>query len=732
MTLSRIRLIWWQFLFILLGSSWLWAPQLDRMLSPRNTLISQYEAPMAAYGQFFRTGDVLAAILMLLAAIWLKHSRRTTKAVWITLMVIGAGMLIDPLFASACRPDQASCVEHISFTFAVHAIETVMTASAIFFISVYDSWRKKRLVSIAFVVFQGLYGLLYLSQAAHNLNTITQYTYQTISLLWLAWYAYGELEDAYHLPIRLSRGGLVRNIVAVWTFFNGLVAIVASLAHVHLLGNAHGFYFAGDSAWLAQHGVIVGTVMIYLSRHLARGERRARQILLFFYGVEVLKYSLITPNPILALYLITFVVLFVSRDEFSRGTVVLTWKNRLKEAAFMTTSLAVVTAIGLVLVNRDNEHAEVAAQAIDHFFDYAISSKVVPASHIQSALLAHTISAFVLIGLGTIFWILFRPYRSLIYHSSPDAEIKELLQRYSNSSEDYFKLWPMDKQYFKSDKHTGFIAYKAAGPTVFALADPIAPSGLRQKLITEFIAENRSRRLNSCFIMIFEENLELYKKSDMNTVHIGASAVVNCDDFLNNTIGDKWWRWQRNRAKKAGYEYGVSKPPHDDKFLSELRKISDSWLEKGGHEERGFALGYFDETYLQKCSVHYLKDSKGKIVAFVNRLPILASPKTTTVDLMRYREDANNAMPYLISETIQSAKNEGFEYFDLGFVPFTSSKGPMIRLAKLLNSGRFSARGLEQFKNKFKPNWTPNYMAYDGDLADLALIALSLEKVMEK
>jgi phosphatidylglycerol lysyltransferase len=216
-------------------------------------------------------------------------------------------------------------------------------------------------------------------------------------------------------------------------------------------------------------------------------------------------------------------------------------------------------------------------------------------------------------------------------------------------------------------------------------------------------------------------------------MQIGSSAEIDIETFLNRTIKDKWWRWQLNRAKKAGYTYAKSTSPHDAKVVRSLKSVSDQWLTVGGHAERGFALGHFDAGYLQDCVVHYLKDQSGKIIAFTNELPQFHASKAKTVDLIRYTPDAGNSMPFLIYNLIQNTAETDpiIKIFDLGFVPFAKASGPLLTIAKAFSSDRFSARGLEQFKNKFNPDWRPNYMAYDGDLADLAVIALNIEKVME-
>jgi phosphatidylglycerol lysyltransferase len=187
---------------------------------------------------------------------------------------------------------------------------------------------------------------------------------------------------------------------------------------------------------------------------------------------------------------------------------------------------------------------------------------------------------------------------------------------------------------------------------------------------------------------------------------------------------------KKNRAIKAGYEYCVSTPPHEDDLIKKLKAVSDKWLKVGGHKERTFALGYFDYGYLQNCRLNYLTSGTGQVVAFVNQPPSFTKLNTITVDLMRYDPSAQDPMPYLLYKTIESAKSDGYIYFDLGFVPFAGSKDAVVNLARVFSADRFSAKGLEQFKNKFRPDWQSTYLAYDGDLADLAIIAINLEKAM--
>ena len=728
---SRTKTLIWQCVFLLSATTWLWAPHLNHGLSSRTTLISQYEVPGEPFSWLFRAGDIVAGLLLIVAA-WSLQKTRLDKVTSFLLLVIGVGFTLDPILTTTCHHVQLACQEYYSLPFVLHAAETVMTAIAIFAVATYDWAKRHRLVSASFVLFQVAYGILFITQYAssYHINTLSQYIYQMVLVVWLAWlYRSISLGDAVVRP-STKESTIAKNIVAGWAFLNGLVALLVGLTHFHIADRIRGLYFAGNNSWLAEHGVVVGVIMMYLSRHLARGELRARQIFLAITGIEVLKYAVLAPNPwLLSLYTLTFIGLFVLRDDFDRGSVVATISVRARDALFLLTSLVLAATAALIIISHDRERSVAVAQSIDHFFDYTLSQKI-PAEHMRAALFARTESVFVIASIAAILWALFRPYEVKESEAIDPGVVRKLLAQYSSSTEDYFKLWPDDKRYFFGKSHAGFIAYRTHGAVTLALADPIVAVNQQVNIISEFVAEQRAIRLRTCFLPIPNPSLAMYKKAGLETLQIGASALIATEKFVNDTAKDKWWRWKNNQAAKAGLEHHKSVPPHSGQLLQQLKAVSDEWLTIDGHTERGFALGYFDEQYLQTCIIHYLQDETGKIVAFTNQVPNFRSSETTTVDLLRYLPESN-AMPHLLSKAIEDVQAQGYRYFDLGFVPFASTTGPIQTIAKLLSSDRFSSKGLEQFKNKFDPEWQPYYLAYDGDLADLALIALNLDTVMQ-
>jgi phosphatidylglycerol lysyltransferase len=721
----------WQLFFVLFSTTWLWAPYLNHLVSSRTTLISNYEASVQPYGWIFRICDIIGALLLVFMARTI-ISKKNQRVAGILLMIIGIGLVIDSVIATTCHIQGSSCVEIRSLSFYIHALESGITWTTLAVLGVYDVVRRKRWVSVAFVAIQMGYGLLFITGLANEagLATLSQFIYETTLVIWIAWLSRELITEGRETPTE-AQARIVKSTVAMWAFVNGIAAIIISLAHIHLLGKLKGLYFAGDSAWLAQHGVVIGVTMLYLSRHLARGEMRARQIFLVIAGVEVIKYSVITPHPgLMMLYLITFLGLFIFRDEFDRGTIPLNWGGRLKDLYTMAAGLLVASFVGFALLDRDSRISSIASRAFEHLFTLTGTPHFLNEHHLRSLLLARTVSVFLIMSITSILWILFKPYRMHGEAKKDPSVILGLLKRYSNSSEDYFKLWPSDKQYFQTQEVPGFVAYKIVGSIAFALANPISSN--EKRLLEAFTAWCKNRRLTTCLLPIYESNVALYQQTKLETIQIGASAFIDIRSFLNHTITSKWWRWQRNRSQKSGYQHQVSTPPHSDSFVHKIQQVSDEWLTHDRRLERGFSLGYFDAEYIQSCPIHYLTDKNGTIIAFTNQLPQFNPGEIVTIDLLRYKASASGAMSYLLYKTIEwlSENQSSAKIFDLGFVPFAKTEGPLLRIAKTMSANRFSSKGLEQFKNKFEPDWQPNYMAYDGDVIDLASVALGLERVM--
>lgn len=728
----------WQFLFLVSGSSWLLAPVLNRAISAQDTLISQYETSGQRFALLFRVADLVAATLLVgLAALALKRRLIRPRLTAVALLVVGLLMALDPIATTQCRIVAGQCFEVASgLSFYIHAAETVLSSCIVLVLSGYYAIKRKQSVSITFFCFQIMYTMLDITNLAtrYHFATISQYVYQLSVIVWLAWFVGNSLKVSERTP---SRPKPVRHLFAAWVYIGGLVTIAASFRQIRFLHFLQNLYIPRETAWLAQHGVIVGLWSLYISRHLWRGEHRARQLTLALLAGEVLKNAVVSPNaPLTAFYSILFSLLFVARPFFPRGATALPWYTRLQEAGLVLVGGLGSLVVTLLLLSQNARFNGVEHQMIRHLGGLLLSYQHVPRGLLRSDLLADTLEAAAIGLVLLVVWSLFRPVsaRGQPASDTERTEAEDLLRMYSNSSEDYFKLWPEDKVYFWSKSRLGFIAYKTAGSVVFGLADPVAPSK-RQKiaLIAEFVDTWTKRGFRVCFLPVPQSSLDLYRQDSFSHQKIGSSAVISIADFCETTARNKWWRWQLNRATKLGYTHHVSTVPHQPALLEQCKEISDTWLGRPGHKEQGFALGSYDPEYLQRCTLHYVSDNSGKVIAFANILPTFNGLHQTTIDLMRFEPDREGVMPFLLARMLFSIKETtNFSRFDLGFVPLAQVHGTLTTVAKRLGGSRFSSAGLEQFKNKFAPEWQGNFLVYEGDIADLATIALNLEQVMEE
>lgn len=727
----------WQITFLLLGSGWLLAPALNTLVSSRTTLISEYEMSFQPYSWLFRLTDTLAAVTFIAAVIYLRHRHRVLAHYqYVVLLIAGACMLIDPLATTTCSGKVIACLKTSGVSFYLHGAESVLLGFLLFGLSAYDSVKRKALPSTVFLVFQVVYALVAVTgaSAGNHLNTLTQFTYQLIVILWLAWYMVSFLPPIP--PASFKKRVYTRRLFAAWAYVNGMLTILLSLSHIQVVGAIRGLYFANNTAWVAQHGTIVGVAMIYISYHLWRGEHRARLLFLTLLFMEVIKYSVITPHFwLLQLYSLTFAMLFILRSYFHRGSMSLSRRGRLQEAGTVIAGVLSTMLVVFMLVAHDQDLFATVQEAFGDFKGFVLTYEHVPRHLLKSSLLAHTISALVT---GTIFfvlWSLFRPSPRHPAHNEETSEDEVLytLRRAAVSSEDYFKYWPPGKQYHWSANRETFIAYKVVNSVVFALADPIGRNAhARKRLLKSFIDEWSSRGYVVCFLLVPENTRGMYESTGLNTMQIGSNALIDINTFASNTVSKKWWRWQLNRATKAGYAYRCSVPPHDSRLVSQIKEVSDEWLARPGRREQGFAMGYYDEHCIDQSIIHYVENDAGAVIAFTNQLPVYNNLPQTTIDLMRFKPEYDNVMPYLLASTIETlAKQKHFKLFDLGFVPLAKVESQIAKAAKTIGSRRFSAAGLEQFKNKFEPVWQADYIAYDGNIADLATIAVNLEELMK-
>jgi lysylphosphatidylglycerol synthetase-like protein (DUF2156 family) len=723
----------WLPLFVLLGVSWLLAPALAHEHYGTLHLISVEEVGQQSYGWIFRAADVSAGLLIVLGVVGFRITQKS-RILGGALLLVAVLSAIDGLFPDACSLGRAACSTTGAFFSAVHDAETVVLGILILAVSLVDATRRRRSVSIYFVALQIILALLALLSGTKSQRIIViQYIYEFGVISWLAWLVGRYSRPPVPGPMQQV---WLRRTFGFWALLAGAFSLISSVPHTNLIPHLGVIHVPFEVGLFEQHRVVAGVLLLYVSRHIFRGERPAAWLLLALFASQVIAYGVLTPQPIALVFsLLGFVLLVQYRNSFYRNTEVPPLWSRLQDVGVVACGVIIALLAALLIATLSGHRAALLSEAA-HLYDRPYT-QIAGREHFAEAHEHQLELAVQALGITTgavVLWSLFRP-KGKIFGSDHTAverdKMQALLAQYSDNTEDYFKLWPAEhKRYYHDQTQNGMVTYRVVGGVAYALADPVAASPrARKETLASFLRYARTSGWTTCFLLVSEQSKKLYEGSGLGTIKIGSSAVVDTELFMEKTRRSKWWRWQKNRAERSGWEYNCLAPPYDNKTFDTLRAVSDAWLSRAGRAEHGFALGYFDRVYLGECRLHVLKNRAGEIIAFANELPLLRKDTQASVDLLRFLPDEDGAMPSLLMHAISQTGSEGYRTFDLGFVPLAGIETNFARLGRLLGSNRFAASGLEQFKNKFQPDWTSNYIAYDGDVLDLARAMANLERL---
>ncbi|MEM7089708.1 MAG: bifunctional lysylphosphatidylglycerol flippase/synthetase MprF [Pseudomonadota bacterium] len=308
------------------------------------------------------------------------------------------------------------------------------------------------------------------------------------------------------------------------------------------------------------------------------------------------------------------------------------------------------------------------------------------------------------------------------------SEIPEVVERLVMESEDTESQISLtgDKQFLISPDNSAFIAYADTGNAIISKGEPVGNEHAGQQLIWQ-LREMADREGKLCaFYSVSTKYLPTFLDLGLSILKIGEVARVSLDQFSLDGKPRKRFRQAKNRAEREGYVFEIIPKEKLAPVLPELRAISDHWLAHKAGAEKGFALGGFDDASLSYFDHAVLRNGEtGQLVAFANLFQG-GHKSELSLDLMRYEPDSPSfVMDALFAEMMVWGSEQGFHWFSLGAAPFSGIENR--QLASLWNRiGGFvyehgeqfyHFEGLRSFKQKFEPEWSPNYLASPGGLA---------------
>jgi phosphatidylglycerol lysyltransferase len=280
-----------------------------------------------------------------------------------------------------------------------------------------------------------------------------------------------------------------------------------------------------------------------------------------------------------------------------------------------------------------------------------------------------------------------------------------------------------DKAVLFDEERRAFLMYGVQGRTWVALGDPVGPVDRGTPLVRAFLERVDDYCGTPVFYQVARERLHLYADFGLAFLKMGEEALVDLSGFSLDGARGKGHRQVLRRLEKEGGSFRVAPADEVPCLLAELRGVSDDWLAQKDAGEKGFSLGFFDESYLRRFPVAVVTVD-GRVQAFANLLPG-PGRQEVSLDLMRFRESApQGVMQALFVHLLVWARDEGYSRFNLGMAPLSGIEGSPLaplwnRMASFLyehGEPLYGFQGLRQFKEKFHPRWEPRYLAYPGGL----------------
>lgn len=281
-----------------------------------------------------------------------------------------------------------------------------------------------------------------------------------------------------------------------------------------------------------------------------------------------------------------------------------------------------------------------------------------------------------------------------------------------------------DKTLLFSPEGNALLMYGRRGKSRIAMGDPVGPDDEARALARRFRDDCVAQKGWSVFFEVRPEHLAWYFDLGLTLTQLGEEGRVDLGGFDLQQPGLARVRQARAKLARAGCRFEILPREAVPAALPALKRVSHAWLARKATREKGFSNASFDEGYLTFFPVAVVRQA-GEIVAFAN-LWLGAGKEELSVDLMRHLPGApNGVMDLLFSDLLAWGREAGYRWFNFGMAPLsgldTGAGAPLWhRLGTFVyrhGEHFYNFRGLRAYKEKFRPVWTPLYLASPGGAA---------------
>jgi lysyl-tRNA synthetase, class II len=351
------------------------------------------------------------------------------------------------------------------------------------------------------------------------------------------------------------------------------------------------------------------------------------------------------------------------------------------------------------------------------------------------------ISVFVA-GLASAAWLLHAWLAPWRYRLSQEARERELARALVGAwGVDTLAPFALraDKSYFFSLDERAFLAYKVVAGVAIVSGDPIGPPEEFDELVTRFIGFAHGRGWRVAILGVSERCVDLYRRHGLHALYHGDEAVVETASFSLEGRAVRKVRQSVHRLQREGYRAELLHAHEIGSVLrAELDAVAREW--RGAEPERGFVMA-LDALFRldDKDAVFAVAFGPGgRPAGFLHFAVCCRASALSLSSMPRLRETPNGFTEWLICETVDWARERGFERVSLNFAPFAALLAPeavlsglqrVERRALLALKGHFQLDNLLLFNRKFLPSWQRRFVVYERrrDLPRVGIAALAAE-----
>ncbi len=307
-----------------------------------------------------------------------------------------------------------------------------------------------------------------------------------------------------------------------------------------------------------------------------------------------------------------------------------------------------------------------------------------------------------------------------------EAELQEARQILMKSTDtEGFLVLLGDKYLFWNPQRTAFIMYATTSQFWIAMGDPVGEPEAIEELLYQFLEQADHYGAKIVFYQATTEWLPAYLDLGLSLFKLGEEAKVDLTTFTLQGKHRESQRSARNKFNRLGYGFEILSGVAVADVMPVLREISDAWLLNKNTREKGFSLGFFEESYVSNTDVAVVKDEQGQIKAFAN-VWHTHEHEVITIDLMRYNPDSpSGIMDFLFAELMLWGKDKNYQWFSLGMAPLAGLESrPLAPLwhkvgATIFKMGEhfYNFEGLYEYKAKFAPHWESRYLVAPAGLS---------------